>query len=219
MANYDFSGGPTWLQWIAELKNLVNQLIVRVNNVSTDISNVRQLPAGGTHGQVATPAVGGGYEWVNQSGGSTITYEEVAGPITVNGEPITTLHVYQGTGSEAAKRLFKFKGHYKISKDGCTLVIPISPIQGAGAYTRVTWSGGAVLYYWNNYMPEQIRYEFPSYGSGVVSEDGASITQTYSASHYWTTDGYFTFTDNVVQYALTPEVVPDPPATTPPATT
>lgn len=58
-----YEGGPTVIEWL-------NQICQKFNELLTVVKNVRELPAGGTHGQVATPKEdGSGYEWVNQSGG------------------------------------------------------------------------------------------------------------------------------------------------------
>lgn len=58
-----YEGGPTVIEWL-------NQICQKFNELLTAVKNVRELPPGGTHGQVATPKEdGSGYEWVNQSGG------------------------------------------------------------------------------------------------------------------------------------------------------
>lgn len=58
-----YEGGPTIIEWL-------NQICRKFNELLTAVKNVRELPPGGTHGQVATPKEdGSGYEWVNQSGG------------------------------------------------------------------------------------------------------------------------------------------------------
>lgn len=58
-----YEGGPTIIEWL-------NQICQKFNELLTAVKNVRELPQGGTHGQVATPKEdGSGYEWVNQSGG------------------------------------------------------------------------------------------------------------------------------------------------------
>lgn len=58
-----YEGGPTIIEWL-------NQICQKFNELLTAVKNVRELPPGGTHGQVATPKEdGSGYEWVNQSGG------------------------------------------------------------------------------------------------------------------------------------------------------
>ena len=57
-----YEGGPTIIEWL-------NQICQKFNELLTAVKNVRELPPGGTHGQVATPKEdGSGYEWVNQSG-------------------------------------------------------------------------------------------------------------------------------------------------------
>ena len=58
-----YEGGPTIIEWL-------NQICQKFNELLTAVKNVRELPPGGSHGQVATPKEdGSGYEWVNQSGG------------------------------------------------------------------------------------------------------------------------------------------------------
>lgn len=58
-----YEGGPTIIEWL-------NQICQKFNELLTAVKNVRELPRGGIHGQVATPKEdGSGYEWVNQSGG------------------------------------------------------------------------------------------------------------------------------------------------------
>ena len=58
-----YEGGPTVIEWL-------NQICQKFNELLTAVKNVRELPPGGIHGQVATPKEdGSGYEWVNQSGG------------------------------------------------------------------------------------------------------------------------------------------------------
>lgn len=58
-----YEGGPTIIEWL-------NQICQKFNELLTAVKNVRELPPGGTRGQVATPKEdGSGYEWVNQSGG------------------------------------------------------------------------------------------------------------------------------------------------------
>ena len=58
-----YEGGPTIIEWL-------NQICQKFNELLKAVKNVRELPPGGTHGQVATPKEdGSGYEWVNQSGG------------------------------------------------------------------------------------------------------------------------------------------------------
>lgn len=58
-----YEGGPTIIEWL-------NQICQKFNELLTAVKNARELPPGGTHGQVATPKEdGSGYEWVNQSGG------------------------------------------------------------------------------------------------------------------------------------------------------
>lgn len=60
-----YEGGPTIIEWL-------NQICQKFNELLTAVKNVRELPPGGTHGQVATPKEdGSGYEWVNQSGGGS----------------------------------------------------------------------------------------------------------------------------------------------------
>lgn len=59
-----YEGGPTIIEWL-------NQICQKFNELLTAVKNVRELPPGGTHGQVATPKEdGSGYEWVNHGGGS-----------------------------------------------------------------------------------------------------------------------------------------------------
>lgn len=58
-----YEGGPTIIEWL-------NQICQKFNVLLTAVKSVRELPPGGTHGQVATPKEdGSGYEWMNQSGG------------------------------------------------------------------------------------------------------------------------------------------------------
>lgn len=58
-----YEGGPTVIEWL-------NQICQKFNELLTAVKNVRELPPGGIHGQVATPKEdGSGYEWVNQSDG------------------------------------------------------------------------------------------------------------------------------------------------------
>ena len=58
-----YEGGPTVIEWLKQVGDKFNELL-------TAIKNVRELPAGGSHGQVPTPKEdGSGYEWVDQSGG------------------------------------------------------------------------------------------------------------------------------------------------------
>lgn len=58
-----YEGGPTVIEWL-------NQICQKFNELLAAVKNVRELPPGGTRGQVATPKEdGSGYEWVNQSGG------------------------------------------------------------------------------------------------------------------------------------------------------
>ena len=58
-----YEGGPTVIEWL-------NHICQKFNELLTAVKNVRELPPGGAHGQVATPKEdGSGYEWVNQSGG------------------------------------------------------------------------------------------------------------------------------------------------------
>ena len=58
-----YEGGPTVIEWLKQVCDKFNELL-------TAIKNVRELPAGGSHGQVPTPKENGsGYEWVDQSGG------------------------------------------------------------------------------------------------------------------------------------------------------
>ena len=58
-----YEGGPTVIEWLKQVCDKFNELL-------TAIKNVRELPAGGSHGQVPTPKKdGSGYEWVDQSGG------------------------------------------------------------------------------------------------------------------------------------------------------
>ena len=60
-----YEGGPTVIEWL-------NQICQKFNELLTAVKNVRELPPGGAHGQVATPKEdGSGYEWVNQSGGGS----------------------------------------------------------------------------------------------------------------------------------------------------
>lgn len=60
-----YEGGPTVIEWLKQVCDKFNELL-------TAIKNVRELPAGGSHGQVPTPKEdGSGYEWVDQSGGGT----------------------------------------------------------------------------------------------------------------------------------------------------
>lgn len=58
-----YEGGLTVIEWLKQVCDKFNELL-------TAIKNVRELPAGGSHGQVPTPKEdGSGYEWVDQSGG------------------------------------------------------------------------------------------------------------------------------------------------------
>lgn len=58
-----YEGGPTVIEWLKQVCDKFNELLAAVKNV-------RELPAGGSHGQVPTPREdGAGYEWVDQSGG------------------------------------------------------------------------------------------------------------------------------------------------------
>lgn len=60
-----YEGGPTVIEWLKQVCDKFNELL-------TAIKNVRELPAGGSHGQVPTPKEdGSGYEWVDQSGGTS----------------------------------------------------------------------------------------------------------------------------------------------------
>ena len=60
-----YEGGPTVIEWLKQVCDKFNELL-------TAIKNVRELPAGGSHGQVPTPKKdGSGYEWVDQSGSGT----------------------------------------------------------------------------------------------------------------------------------------------------
>ena len=60
-----YEGGPTIIEWL-------NQICQKFNELLMAVKNVRELPPGGTHGQVATPKEdGSGYEWANQSGGGS----------------------------------------------------------------------------------------------------------------------------------------------------
>lgn len=60
-----YEGGPTVIEWVKQVCDKFNELL-------TAIKNVRELPAGGSHGQVPTPKEdGSGYEWVDQSGGTS----------------------------------------------------------------------------------------------------------------------------------------------------
>lgn len=66
----NYCGGPTWLQWVKQVLDKINEVVERINRLTSDVMNVRQLPSGGSHGQVATPTEdGSGYEWVDQTGG------------------------------------------------------------------------------------------------------------------------------------------------------
>lgn len=58
-----YEGGPTVIEWLKQICDKFNELL-------STVKNVRELPAGGSHGQVPTPTEdGSGYEWVDQSGG------------------------------------------------------------------------------------------------------------------------------------------------------
>ena len=60
-----YEGGPTVIEWLKQVCDKFNELL-------TAIKNVRELPAGGTAGQVPTPKKdGSGYEWVDPSGVGT----------------------------------------------------------------------------------------------------------------------------------------------------
>lgn len=60
---HPYEGGPTVIEWLKQVCDKFNELLAAVKNV-------RELPAGGSHGQVPTPREdGAGYEWVDQSGG------------------------------------------------------------------------------------------------------------------------------------------------------
>ena len=94
----NYCGGPTWLQWVKQVLDKINEVIDRINNLTTDVRNVRQLPSGGSHGQVATPTEdGSGYEWVDQSGGFSdwrmfkVTYD------AVDTRPVQTEQKYNKT--------------------------------------------------------------------------------------------------------------------------
>ena len=59
---------PTLLEWVYQVWQKINEVIDRINTLSTDVSNVRELPQGGVNGQVPTPTEDGtGYEWVDQT--------------------------------------------------------------------------------------------------------------------------------------------------------
>lgn len=67
MFNFD-NDRPTLIEWVGQVLNKINEVISQVNTLSTDVSNIRELPSGGTNGQVPTPnADGTGYEWVDQT--------------------------------------------------------------------------------------------------------------------------------------------------------
>lgn len=71
-----YEGGPTVIEWLKQVCDKFNELL-------TAIKNVRELPAGGSHGQVPTPKEdGSGYEWVDQSGGG--------GDVTASGNNVFT---------------------------------------------------------------------------------------------------------------------------------
>ena len=73
-----YEGGPTVIEWLKQVCDKFNELL-------TVIKNVRELPAGGSHGQVPTPKEdGSGYEWVDQSGGGG------GGDVTASGNNVFT---------------------------------------------------------------------------------------------------------------------------------
>ena len=73
-----YEGGPTVIEWLKQVCDKFNELL-------TAIKNVRELPAGGSHGQVPTPKEdGSGYEWVDQSGGGG------GGDVTASGNNVFT---------------------------------------------------------------------------------------------------------------------------------
>lgn len=74
-----YEGGPTVIEWLKQVCDKFNELL-------TAIKNVRELPAGGSHGQVPTPKEdGSGYEWVDQSGGGG-----GGGDVTASGNNVFT---------------------------------------------------------------------------------------------------------------------------------
>ena len=60
-----YEGGPTIIEWL-------NQICQKFNELLTAVKNVRELPPGGTHGQVPTIASDGeSVEWKTPSGGGS----------------------------------------------------------------------------------------------------------------------------------------------------
>lgn len=96
----NYCGGPTWLQWVKQVLDKINEVVERINNLTADVKNVRQLPSGGSHGQVATPNEdGSGYEWVDQSGGGGTGDVTSKGDNTFTGKNTFTQPVTVGEGT------------------------------------------------------------------------------------------------------------------------
>lgn len=96
----NYCGGPTWLQWVKQVLDKINEVVERINNLTADVKNVRQLPSGGSHGQVATPTEdGSGYEWVDQSGGGGTGDVTSKGDNTFTGKNTFTQPVTVGEGT------------------------------------------------------------------------------------------------------------------------
>lgn len=96
----NYCGGPTWLQWVKQVLDKINEVVERINNLTADVKNVRQLPSGGSHGQVATPTEdGSGYEWVDQSGGGGTGDVTSKGDNTFTGKNTFTQAVTVGEGT------------------------------------------------------------------------------------------------------------------------
>lgn len=66
-----YDGGPTFLQWLAQLSAKMKEVITRVNEISAEVDNVHSVPNGGLDGQVLGKLSNNDQDvgWIDQTGG------------------------------------------------------------------------------------------------------------------------------------------------------
>ena len=189
-----YEGGPTIIEWL-------NQICQKFNELLTAVKNVRELPPGGTHGQVATPKEdGSGYEWVNQSGGGGGGSDDLWYP-TVTTAGIISWAKSSSTTPPASRNIKGPKGNDGApgtpGKDGVSPTANVVQTE-TGATITVTDASGTTTAKLKNGTPGADGAPGAPGAPGTPGKDGvsptANVVQTETGATITVTDASGTTT-------------------------
>ena len=189
-----YEGGPTIIEWL-------NQICKKFNELLTAVKNVRELPPGGTHGQVATPKEdGSGYEWVNQSSGGGVGSDNLWYP-TVTTAGIISWAKSSTTTPPASRNIKGPKGNDGTpgtpGKDGVSPTANVVQTE-TGATITVTDASGTTTAKLKNGTPGADGAPGAPGAPGTPGKDGmsptANVVQTETGATITVTDASGTTT-------------------------